>query len=207
MKFGISRNVALLISLCLICIAAVPAVTATGTSTGQIQVVQSTPDQVKLINELWGSNITIGEYMEKVHPELLVGVSDAVKSEMYKQKMQWSAQSSTSSPSTANQVQPALASLKVTALETISSNHISFSGTATCTQSASYIYVEAFLKNAAGTTVGSTAASSHDGALTVSNSNMVFWPAAGNYYVYADGYTITPNLNGAYTTGMQYYSG
>jgi hypothetical protein len=208
MKSEFSRNTALLVCLCLICIAIVPVVSAAGTAAEKVHVVSATQDQVKKINELWGSDITIGEYMEKVHPEQLVGVSDDVKNEMYKRKMHWpDGKGETTNSVSADGIQSALATLGVTGSLTIYTNHIQFTSTATCSQAASYIYVESFLENSAGSTVGSTSASSHDGLTTVTCSNGVYWPAAGDYHVYSYGYTITPATEGSATSGAQHYSG
>jgi hypothetical protein len=89
MKTDISRLVMMLVCLSLICIAGIPIVSATSSSDNNVRLVQATPEQVEKINELWGSDITIGDYMEQVHPEQLVGVSDEVIKEMHQRKMHW----------------------------------------------------------------------------------------------------------------------
>ena len=90
MKNDYSRLLILLIFISMIGIAIVPVVTAADAgSSSSYRVSNATPEQLEKINALWGTDITIGEYMEQVHPEHLVGVPDDVKKIMYQQKMIW----------------------------------------------------------------------------------------------------------------------
>ncbi|MDD1702877.1 MAG: hypothetical protein LUQ31_07875 [Methanoregula sp.] len=189
--------------------AAIPMVSAAQTTDDSVLVSNATADQVEKINELWGSDITIGEYMEQVHPEHLAGIPDDVKNEMYQRKMDWPDEESHNSISALpNQVNSILATLTVTGSSTAYSNRVEFRSSATCSQAASYIYVESFLKNAADTTVGSSSASSHDYISTISCSNMVSWPPAGYYHVHSWGYTITPSSEGSHhDNNPSYFSG
>jgi hypothetical protein len=193
----------MLICLSIICIASIPAVSAADTTDSKIRVVQATPDQVAKINQLWGSEITIGDYMEQVHPEQLVGVSDEVIKEMHQRKMHWPDEEKIA----AEQVQPdsILATLTVDGDLTIYSNRVNFGSYASCSQSASYIYVESFLKNTADSTVGSTSGSTSGSY--VSCSNNVMWPSAGYYHVHSWGYTITPSTEGSDHSASKYFSG
>lgn len=161
-----------------------------------------------MINDLWGSDITIGEYMEKVHPEHLVGVPDDVKKEMYQRKMNWPEEENNNAISSiSNQVKSILATLTVTGYATPFSNRVEFTSTALCSDPASYIYVDSFLKNAADSSIGSCSASSHDYINRVTCSNMVTWPAAGYYHVHSWGYTISPSSEGSHHSPTVYFSG
>jgi hypothetical protein len=193
----------MLICLNLICIASIPVVSAADSTDSKIRVVQATPEQVAKINQLWGSDITIGDYMEQVHPEQLAGVSDEVIKEMHQRKMHWPGEDEIA----AEQAQPdsILATLTVDGDLTIYSNHINFGSYASCSQSASYIYVESFLKNSADSTVGSTSGSTSGSY--VSCSNNVVWPPTGYYHVHSWGYTITPSTEGSDHSASKYFSG
>jgi hypothetical protein len=197
------RLLMMLICLSLICIAGIPVVSAADSADSRIHVVQATQEQVAKINKLWGSDITIGDYMEQVHPEQLVGVSDEVIKEMHQRKMHWPDENKI----VAEQVQPdsILATLTVDGDLTIYSNYIHFGSYASCSQSASYIYVESFLKNSADSTVGSTSGSTSGSY--VSCSNNVAWPPAGYYHVHSWGYTITPSTEGSDHSASKYFSG
>ena len=199
MKNKFLRHGILLLSICLICMATIPLVSAGGTADDKVLVTHATMDQVKKINELWGSDITIGEYMEKVHPEHLVGVPDDVKKEMYQRKMNWPEEENNNAiADISNQVKSILATLTVSGSSAAYSNRVQFSSYAICSQQASYIYVDSFLKNAADTTAGSCSASSTNYVNAVSCSNMVAWPAAGYYHVHSWGYTISPSSEGSH---------
>ncbi|WP_292419879.1 hypothetical protein [Methanoregula sp.] len=199
----LSKLFMMLICLSLICIASIPVVSAADSADSKIRVVQATAEQVEKINQLWGSDITIGDYMERVHPEQLVGVSDEVIKEMHQRKMHWPDENKMP----AEQAQPdsILATLTVDGDLTIYSNRINFGSYASCSQSASYIYVESFLKNTADSTVGSTSGSTSGSY--VSCSNNVAWPPTGYYHVHSWGYTITPSTEGSDHSASKYFSG
>jgi|SRR5208337_1502056 len=203
MKHEFSKLLMMLACLSLICIASIPIVSAADSAGHITRMVQATPDQVDKINHLWGSDITIGDYMEQVHPEQLAGVSDEVIKEMHQRKMHWPGDNGVI-PKT---VQPdsTLATLTVHGDLTIYTNHIYFSSYSSCTQSASYIYVESFLKNPADSTVGSTSGSTSGSY--VSAYNNVAWPAAGYYHVHSWGYTITPSTEGSDHSASKYFAG
>ena len=182
-------------------IALVPVVSAANTGTASANVVSNaTPEQLEKINALWDTDITIGDYMEQVHPEHLVGVSDDVKKIMHQRKVIW--------PDAKNETKIAqlsklTASLSVTCTITkVSSSQINYYGrSALSSGEAVYIYNEAFLRNAAGTKVDSTSISSQYVNSVTTQTKMYFWPANGNYHVTSYGYTISPNLDGAGQTG------
>lgn len=184
-------------------IAIVPVVSAANAGTPSNRIVSNaTPEQLDKINALWGKDITIGEYMEQVHPEHLVGVPDDVKKIMYQLKMIW--------PDAKNETKIAQLSRLTTTLTVsctitkVSSTRIDYNGKSQLTPAsatATYIYVEAFLRNAAGTSVDSTSASTQAANSVPTQNKMYFWPANGNYHVTSYGYTISPNLDGAGQTG------
>ena len=203
MRTDISRLMMMLVCLSLICIAGIPIVSAADSSGNNIRISQATPDQVAKINELWGSDITIGEYMEKVHPEQLVGVSDTVIKEMHQRKMHWPGEDKAISEP--EQPDSILATLTVDGDLSIYWNYVHFGSYASCTQSASYIYVETFLKNSSDDTVGSSSGST-SGAY-VECANNVAWPPTGYYHVHSWGYTITPSTEGSDHSATKYFSG
>jgi hypothetical protein len=49
----------------------------------------ATPEQVVKLNELWGKNITIGEYFEEFCPQCLVGMPPDLKEVLYKNQWKW----------------------------------------------------------------------------------------------------------------------
>lgn len=203
MRTDISRLMMMLVCLSLICIAGIPIVSAADSSGNNVRISQATPDQVAKINELWGSDITIGDYMEKVHPEQLVGVSDSVIKEMHQRKMHWPGEDKAISEP--EQPDSILATLTVDGDLSIYWNYVHFGSYASCTQSASYIYVESFLKNSADSTVGSSSGST-SGAY-VECANNVAWPPTGYYHVHSWGYTITPSTEGSDHSASKYFSG
>jgi hypothetical protein len=208
MKGEFLKRLAVLICLSAICFGCISLVSAQDKSENKVVITHSSPEQVKLINELWGSDITIGDYMQKVHPEQLSGVSDEVKNEMYQRKMIWPEEKNGSSPlEKRDPLHTLRATLSVSGDLTIYWNRIYYTSTATCSSAASYIYVEAFLKNAADSTVGSTSSSSRDLVNTVTCYNTVAWPPTGYYHVHSYGYTITPSSEGSAHSSSKYFAG
>lgn len=191
----------LLILISILCISALPVVSAAETGSHGPIVSHATPEQIKLINELWGSDISIGEYMQKVHPEHLVDVPDAAKKDMFQRKMIWP----DGKVNRIASLSKLTTSLTVTGyISKISSNRIDFGGKSQLSPpsaTAGYIYVEAFLKNSAGTTVDSTSASDRGVNSVDTGYKMYFWPANGVYHVESYGYTTTPRLEGTASSG------
>jgi hypothetical protein len=198
MTNGINRQLVLLIAISILCIGVLPIVSAADASGDTLRISHASPDQVDLINKLWGSDITIGEYMETVHPEHLVDVPDEVKTQMFQRKMNWP------DGKVENKITELsrLTSLTVTGYITkVSSSRIDFRGKSVLSSgTASYIYVEAFLKKG-GSKVDSTAASAQGVGSVDTGYKMHFWPDDGTYRVDAWGYTITPGLEASDQTG------
>jgi len=46
-------------------------------------------EQLEMINQLWGQDITIGEFLEKVMPEALVDAPEEMNKHRYATKMNW----------------------------------------------------------------------------------------------------------------------
>lgn len=199
MKTGLNRQLVVLIAISILCIGALPVVSAAEAGTSAPLISHATPEQIKLINELWGSDITIGEYMEKVHPEHLVGVSDDVKKEMNQRKMIWPDETGENKIAELSK----LVSLSVTGdITKVSSTRIDYKGrSALSAGTASYIYVEAFLVNAADSQVDSTSASARQAGSADTGYKMYFWPVDGSYHVHVFGYSLNPDLDGTYHTG------
>ena len=190
---GLYRQLALLIVISILCIGALPAVSAADANGGSVRTSSASPEQIVLINKLWGSDITIGEYMEKVHPEHLVGVSDEVKKDLYEHKMIW--------PDGNNQDRFSELSRTITMhvsgwITKVSNTRIRYGGTSTVTGMSDppgYIYIEAFLMKDEAAQVDSTSASSIDGVYTISTQDKLYmWPEAGDYDVHTFGYISHP---------------
>ena len=130
MTKNIYRHLVLLLVLSILCIGTLPVVSAADANTNSVRISSVSPDQMKLINSLWGSDISVGEYMEKVHPEHLVGVPDDVKKDMYKHKMIWP------DGNNKDRISALSSAINVAVSGTISkisSTRIQYSGTATVT--------------------------------------------------------------------------
>ena len=67
----------------------VPAVSAATVREGTTIGWNATPEQVVRLNELWGKNITIGEYFEEFCPQCLVGMPPDLKAVLYKNRWKW----------------------------------------------------------------------------------------------------------------------
>ena len=85
MKIGIG---ALLAAMLLLSIAFVPAVSAKE-MTSVSWSVESNEKQIETVNQLWGQTITIGEYMEKVYPDILKKMPRETLEYYYATEMVW----------------------------------------------------------------------------------------------------------------------
>lgn len=165
-----------------------------------MEVITTDEATLSLIDELWGTDITIGEYLEKVHPEFLTDMSDDEKADVYQKKMPWSA---TDLQSTNTR---AASSVVVHAMISKSSPFINFGGSIQFygDNDPSYIYVEAFLRNHADKTVGS-ASKSGNNVRYVEGTNMIAYPEADDYRVYAWGYALPSDAEDQEWTGWVTY--
>ena len=66
-----------------------PGVSPAGDMNGRVIGCNATPAQVEKINELWGKNISIGEYDEQICPQYLVDMPPDLKEVLYKNRWQW----------------------------------------------------------------------------------------------------------------------
>lgn len=185
----------MLLALLLMGMIFVPAVSAATALEGKTIAWNATPEQVVKINELWGKDITVGEYYEQVIPEFLVDMPADLKEKLYTKKWNWS-DSSTSPIHTQSsnlmRATPISCSGSLSKVSTV----ISFSGQATYSGSAPYYMAFAtYLKNSADQTVASTAKSGY-GVTSLSNSNM--WQPdvpSGTFHTYTIAYSITPDYD------------
>lgn len=155
-----------------------------------MEVATTDEATLNLIDELWGTDITIGEYLEKVDPEALTDMPDEVKKDVYQRKMPWSAddQESTNALSSSSLVVHALLSKSVPMLN--------FGVRAQVYGAVpSYLYVAAYLRNSADQTVGTTAHSVFNASYDEA-TNMVYNPDPDDYGVYAWSYSVSPDLDG-----------
>lgn len=189
-KMGVGLGCTVLLLLALVCIPA---------SAGE-QIVTSDAATCALIDELWGQNISVGEYFEQAHPEVLAEMPDDVRSEIYEQKMTW--------PETTvadeNSLVGRLTSLRDSFLDCTAHmsmeyyqnnpNHplgISFGGTTQTSETVPYLYLEVFLRNDDDQTEGSTAHSVNNAAHD-SAENLVTYPPNDRYYTYVWSYCTGP---------------
>src|SRR5271169_5587950 len=87
-KIGLKLGI-MLIAFLLVGMFLVPGASAQSDEKSTQGGIVASPEQVKAINDLWGKDITVGEYFEKVHPEALKEMPDSVKADVYKHKMTW----------------------------------------------------------------------------------------------------------------------
>jgi hypothetical protein len=161
--------------------------------------IVASPQQVGRINELWGQDISVGEYFENVYPDELKAMPEPVKNDMYKQKMSWG-RSDRRTVSSGISTDKLLSNfIDVTATFSKSSTGIYYHGRAITSSPVSYLYVEAYLKNDAQQVVSST--SWHVAGSDVLAYNNVYYPASDSYYVHAWGYAPSPYMEDSMDTG------
>jgi|GEM_PF-2396593 len=88
------KTLVILLALLLVGMAMVPMVSAEDGKTivdgNIVYVATASPAQLEKINELWGKDITIGEYLTQVHPSLLEDMPADVKKTIFEKKWRWS---------------------------------------------------------------------------------------------------------------------
>lgn len=172
----------------------------------KIGQVTATQDQLVLINQLWGTNITVGEYMEKVYPEHLANIPNDVKQDMYARQIVWSDGKNTDPITSKSLIPNAIGDLVVAGAMDFYSGRIQYRSVAFLNggMDASYVYVTSNLKKG-GTIVASTYnyAYNANGVEAIGN---LYNPTSGYYSVYSYGYSIGPDRSGSQTTAQQYYS-
>lgn len=174
----------------------VPSVSAAATNAGKVMNITSTPEQIVKINELWGKNITVGEYFEQVQPDLLVDMPADLKEKLYTMKWVWP----DSSTRTLNAISPNMVNgWSVTCSGNTPSKVstvISFSGSASCSGGTPYYMAfTTYLENSANQIVAQTGQTGFS-ITNVANSNM--WQPnvqSGTFHTYTTAFIITPVNN------------
>jgi hypothetical protein len=189
-----------LLALLLAAMAMVPIVTAAENMDGKVLRVSATQGQIDKINELWGKNITAGEYFTLVHPEFMVNMPDAIRSKLFKKKWIWPASPDKETPIQSN----SLLSVPITCQGSLNvrSTTIHFAGMAQYSGTAPYYMAfTTYLKNSADQVKASTSASGY--SVTYLNSDSLWLPdASGSYRTYSTAFSITPDYD-----AVPHYSG
>lgn len=149
------------------------------------QGISANRSQVAMINRLWGKDISIGEYMARVHPEILAGMPEKVRADIGSHRMIWWNSTGATAGGTRDSFIHVFASIGKT------SRYITFGGTADTISPVPYLYVEAFLVNDAGQRVGSVMNYVYNGR-HVSTSYLVYGPSPDYYRTEAWGYSSSP---------------
>jgi len=195
MKIG-----AILLGFLLVAMVLVPIVSAAPDMAGKITRVSATQDQVDKINELWGKDITAGEYFTQVHPELLVDMPDEIREKLFKKKWVWPESPNEDSITKAN----SLLVLPITCQGSLHKHPavIHFAGMSQYSGSAPwYMAFATYLVNSGDTVKASTAASGY--YVTYLNSDNMWQPnAAGTYHTHTTAFSLTPNYD-----AVPYHSG
>ncbi|HBC92542.1 MAG TPA: hypothetical protein DCZ10_06450 [Pelotomaculum sp.] len=85
LKFGLFVAVMLCFSL----IIGTTVTSAEQNKSGEVKSFRASPEQLNIIKELWGTNISKGEYLENVFPEALKGLPEDVLKQLYNIPMVW----------------------------------------------------------------------------------------------------------------------
>ena len=151
----------------------------------------ATDEQLKIMNELEGTDITIGEYMQKVWPEFYAEMSDEQKEKINNWKKSWP-----DDTKSVSKQENTRATSQVTAHATKGVNRIEFGGDSIIDNlyDPDYHYIEVKLRNSADVIVRSTAFSNDE--LTVAASNLYMYPASGSYRATAWAYSLNPDTEG-----------
>ena len=153
----------------------------------------ATDEQLKIMNELEGTDITIGEYMQKVWPEFYAELDDEQKEKINNWKKSWS-----DDTKSVGKQEKRRATSEVIANAAKGNNRISYGGESTVSNSQNppyYHYIEVKLKNSADVIVSSTAFSNYN-EFSVAASNLYMYPASGSYRATAWAYSLNPDTEG-----------
>jgi hypothetical protein len=183
----------ILLALLLVGLTLVPAVSAAKSIEGRVIGFNATQAQVDKINQLWGKDISVGEYYAQVEPEMLVGMPADLKAILYKKQWVWPGSSGIPT------VSPMVSGITCTApLPTkVNGVVIQFSGSATSVGSGApyYMAFTTYLENSAGQVKASTGASGFNPTTYLTSSNMWQPTGSGTYHSYTTAFTITPNYD------------
>ena len=185
-----------LLALLLAAMAVVPMVSAENNMAGKIIRASATQEQVDKINELWGKDITAGEYFEQIHPEFLVDMPAEIKEKLYKKKWIWpiSPDSETKSQSRSLLLLPITCQGSLHAHPAV----IDFAGMAQYSvvppSAPWYMAFATYLVNSADQVKASTAASGY--SVTYLNSNNMWQPdASGSYHTHTTAFSLSPDYD------------
>jgi hypothetical protein len=138
---------------------------------------EATDEQLKVMNEIEGTDITIGEYLQKVWPQFYDELSEEQKEKVNGWKKSWPKISPEKQVSESGKTR---ASMSTNAYISSGANRISYSGDSTVYGGTpQYHYIEVKLKNSSDQVVSSTAYS--NSASYIDASNLYMYPASGYY--------------------------
>jgi hypothetical protein len=194
----------ILLALLLAAMVIVPMVSAEKNMAGKIIRASATQEQVDKINELWGKDITAGEYFEQIHPEFLVDMPAEIKEKLYQKKWIWpiSPDMETKSQSRSLLLLPITCQGSLHAHTAV----IHFAGTAQYSvvpplSAPGYMAFATYLVNSADQVKASTAASGY--SVTYLNSDNMWQPdASGSYHTHTTAFSLSPNYD-----AVPYHSG
>jgi hypothetical protein len=182
-----------MLALLLAAMVIVPMVSAEKNMAGKIIQTTASPEQVAKINELWGKDITVGEYFTQVSPELLVDMPADIKAQLFKKKWVWP---TTQVSGTATQPNSPL-TVPITGMGSLNkrSTLIHFAGMATITgNTPRYMAFTTYLVNSADLVKASTSNSGY--SVTYLNSDNLWVPdASGSYHTHTTAFSLTPDYD------------
>ena len=158
----------------------------------------ATDEQLKVMNEIEGTDITIGEYLQKVWPQFYDELTDEQKKKVDNWKKSWP-------EPVVNEDGKSRASMTTTASISSGPNRIIYEGESSVDQLADYLYIEVKLKNSANQIVSSTAYSDYNTNF-IHADNMKFWLPSGYYTSNAWSYSLSPDTEDSDAAGPMYYS-
>lgn len=184
----------ILLALLLAAMVIVPMVSAEKNMAGKIIRASATQEQVDKINELWGKDITAGEYFEQIHPEFLVDMPADIKEKLYQKKWIWpiSPEMETKSQSRSLLLLPITCQGSLHAHPAV----IHFAGTSTYTGEAPwYMAFATYLVNSADQVKASTAASGYSPTTYLSSENMWQPDVSGSYHTHTTAFSLSPDYD------------
>jgi len=191
----------ILLALLLAAMVMVPMVSAEKNMTGKIIRASATQEQVDKINELWGKDITAGEYFEQIHPEFLVDMPAEIKEKLYKKKWIWPISPVTETKTQSNslmRITSITCYSRLSALPAV----IAFSGESNFYGGTPwYMAFATYLVNSADQVKASTAASDYS-VTSLDSSNMWQPDVSGSYHTHTTAFSLSPDHD-----AIPYHSG
>jgi len=191
-KMGIGLGCMALLLLAMICVPV----------SASEQAVTSDAATCALIDELWGQDISIGEYFEQVHPEFLVDMPDDVRSKIYQQKMNWPETAAADENNLVERFRtlsdPFISCTAYMSMEYYQNNPyaIRFGGTTRTSEVVPYLYIEVYLKRVdTDETVSNTAHSVRNAAYDDAENLRPYPPPGVEYCTYVTSYCLDQYSN------------